>query len=177
MTERSCGTCTLCCRLEVNGDDGSVYSPDGQWCQHCRPGKGCAIYKDPAKPKVCDTFQCLWLGGSFDEGDRPDRSKLIAVSRDTWGARSGSGEDLARVRVLEVHEMAPGALDSSKGRRMLKLMRNVTVTAEPGQGTDPALDGVQPAVRARTFDGRWRIAWPGGEWEPMHVLPPEAVPS
>src|SRR4051794_24207443 len=38
---RSCGTCTLCCKvvgvLEID-------KPGGVWCRHCVSGKHCAIY-------------------------------------------------------------------------------------------------------------------------------------
>jgi hypothetical protein len=54
---RSCGRCSLCCRLlhviELN-------KPAGRWCEHCRPGKGgCSIYD--TRPQICRTYACGWL--------------------------------------------------------------------------------------------------------------------
>lgn len=33
--------------------------PVGEWCPHCKPGKGCTIYAD--RPKECADFMCQWL--------------------------------------------------------------------------------------------------------------------
>jgi hypothetical protein len=38
---RSCGSCTLCCKLmPVLLDDGED-KPAGEWCKHCTKGVGC----------------------------------------------------------------------------------------------------------------------------------------
>ena len=53
---RSCGTCTLCCRLpeiEEFGKDAD------EWCSNCVAGKGCTIYS--ARPKLCRDFYCRWM--------------------------------------------------------------------------------------------------------------------
>lgn len=53
---RSCGPCTLCCRLpEIDAFD----KPADAWCTHCVAGKGCSIYAD--RPSVCRDFLCLWM--------------------------------------------------------------------------------------------------------------------
>ncbi len=56
--DRSCGDCSLCCKLlEIPALD----KTDNDWCKHCKPGKGgCTIYD--SRPDVCRTFRCLWLG-------------------------------------------------------------------------------------------------------------------
>lgn len=53
---RSCGACTLCCRLpEI-----SAFSKEAnEWCSHCIPERGCAIYAE--RPSLCREFLCLWL--------------------------------------------------------------------------------------------------------------------
>lgn len=53
---RSCGTCTLCCRLP---DIDLFDKPANAWCRHCIEGKGCSIYAD--RPSVCRDFLCLWM--------------------------------------------------------------------------------------------------------------------
>jgi hypothetical protein len=68
MTElnRSCGSCSLCCR--VMGVPG--VKPDHEWCQHALsaktgakgtlvPGGGCKIYAH--RPEACRAFSCMWL--------------------------------------------------------------------------------------------------------------------
>lgn len=53
---RSCGSCTLCCKLfpvpELN-------KPSGRWCQHIAQGKGCGIHA--TRPQVCRAFFCQWI--------------------------------------------------------------------------------------------------------------------
>lgn len=70
---RTCGTCTLCCKvLGIQEID----KPAGRWCPHCQPGRGCKIYGQ--RPDECRTFACLWLTQPFlDEEWRPDTSKLV----------------------------------------------------------------------------------------------------
>lgn len=53
---RSCGTCTLCCRLpEIDLFD----KPADAWCRHCVEGHGCSIYA--GRPSVCRDFLCHWM--------------------------------------------------------------------------------------------------------------------
>jgi hypothetical protein len=54
---RSCGKCSMCCKLlhviELN-------KPANKWCEHCRPGYGgCSIYD--TRPSICRDFGCGWL--------------------------------------------------------------------------------------------------------------------
>ena len=63
MTGRSCGSCSLCCRLLDVPEAGKQ---TGQWCPHCRPGNGCSIYAD--RPEVCRRWACAWLT-DIDIGD------------------------------------------------------------------------------------------------------------
>jgi hypothetical protein len=70
---RSCGTCSMCCKL-FNLPE--LESPAGKWCRHCEPGRGCKIHA--ARPEVCRSFFCGWLV-SPDLGPewKPERAKLI----------------------------------------------------------------------------------------------------
>jgi hypothetical protein len=74
---RTCGTCTLCCKvMEV----GEIAKPQGAWCAHCTPGKGCAIYD--ARPGECHTFQCEWLlNDAMGPEWKPEKSKFVLVRR------------------------------------------------------------------------------------------------
>lgn len=52
---RSCGTCSLCCKV---GPVPELDKPAGQWCPHCVPGSGCAVHPD--RPRSCRQFFCAW---------------------------------------------------------------------------------------------------------------------
>ena len=86
-TTRSCGGCTLCCRLlpvhgdlRVNGVDlpGNFYKRAGERCPHQRFKKGCAVYNKPGMPKSCKHWNCRWLTMD-DTADlhRPDRVHYV----------------------------------------------------------------------------------------------------
>lgn len=83
MTEaRSCGSCTMCCKVMSIDELGK---PQGVWCSHCRPGRGCDIYG--SHPPTCQGFMCGWLSNpDFPEEARPDRSKVV-LEIDSGGNR------------------------------------------------------------------------------------------
>ena len=73
MTERSCGGCTMCCKILGIAELGK---PGGRWCPHCVVGQACGIYE--RRPGECKTFHCLWLlRESFGPEWRPDRAKFV----------------------------------------------------------------------------------------------------
>lgn len=70
---RSCGTCTLCCRLP---DIDLLDKPANVWCRHCVAEKGCSIYAD--RPSVCRDFLCLWMtDAGLAEAWEPSRSHMM----------------------------------------------------------------------------------------------------
>jgi hypothetical protein len=72
---RTCGTCTLCCKLiaVVEFD-----KPPGEWCPHCVRKGGCAIHA--TRPVGCRTFFCHWMTEKGLSPDwKPERSKLVLV--------------------------------------------------------------------------------------------------
>ncbi|MBN9055415.1 MAG: hypothetical protein BGO06_12865 [Shinella sp. 65-6] len=70
---RSCGTCTLCCRLP---DIDHLDKPANAWCRHCVAGEGCSIYAD--RPSVCRDFLCLWMTDEgLTEAWAPSRSHMM----------------------------------------------------------------------------------------------------
>lgn len=70
---RSCGTCTLCCRLP---DIDLFDKPANVWCSHCVAEKGCSIYAD--RPSVCRDFLCLWMTDEgLAEAWEPSRSHMM----------------------------------------------------------------------------------------------------
>src|SRR5215210_6075365 len=71
--DKSCGSCTLCCKLLAIGE---LDKPRDRWCDHCVPGQGCQIYE--SRPRECAHFECGWkvderLGPEW----RPDRCKFL----------------------------------------------------------------------------------------------------
>ncbi|MBN9032316.1 hypothetical protein P7F60_26880 [Rhizobium sp. YJ-22] len=70
---RSCGTCTLCCRLP---DIDLFDKPANDWCAHCVEGSGCSIYPD--RPSVCRDFLCLWMtDNALGDEWEPGRSGMM----------------------------------------------------------------------------------------------------
>ena len=70
--QRTCGTCTLCCRL-VPVKDKDLIKPANQRCQH-QSAVGCRIYAD--RPFSCRMWSCQWLLGA-DLPQRPDFSHYV----------------------------------------------------------------------------------------------------
>ena len=70
---RECGTCTLCCKVF---DVPSLSKPAGQWCRHCKPGRGCGIHE--TRPDHCRSFHCLWMTGAWLGPEwKPERAKMV----------------------------------------------------------------------------------------------------
>ncbi|MEJ1161952.1 hypothetical protein [Prosthecomicrobium sp. N25] len=85
MEGRSCGSCTLCCKLM------GVREMDkgrGQWCPECLKGTGCRIYA--TRPQSCRDFACAWLEAppgparqALGDALRPDRCRVIFLPGET----------------------------------------------------------------------------------------------
>jgi hypothetical protein len=71
---RSCGDCSLCCKL-IRVD--AFAKPPGTWCSHCAPGRGgCAIYGD--RPAECRDFFCAWMvSPTLGDEWRPSKCKIV----------------------------------------------------------------------------------------------------
>jgi hypothetical protein len=121
---RSCGSCSACCG--VLGVPGVPNVKDGRKEPHTRcpnqaPG-GCSVYAD--RPTACRTYRCAWLEGQWDEGDRPDRSGVIAdaaegavVFREVF--RGAFNRNRVKTRMLELHRLGLHVrLIPYKGRKL-----------------------------------------------------------
>lgn len=72
-TGRSCGSCTLCCRLVPVKE---IFKKAGEKCRHQSHAKGCRIY--PTRPRSCQTWSCRWLCDPRTKGlPRPDRAHYV----------------------------------------------------------------------------------------------------
>lgn len=70
---RTCGTCTLCCRLP---DIDELSKPANAWCTHCIEDKGCTIYE--SRPKLCRDFLCLWMeDAQFSDDWNPSQTHMM----------------------------------------------------------------------------------------------------
>ena len=75
---RSCGDCTLCCKVMGIA---ALDKPRGKWCSNCDVGMGCRIYE--TRPEECATFYCGYmLNPDIDEAWKPSRSKIVLVPED-----------------------------------------------------------------------------------------------
>lgn len=112
---RSCGPCSLCCKVLLVQDSGADFEkPAGEWCTHCRAPNGCAIFDTDDLPGICRTWACAWRRGYLDEGERPDRSRVV-VDVET-------SERFGRVWML--YEAWPGAsLANSGAQHVLETLR------------------------------------------------------
>jgi hypothetical protein len=73
---KSCGDCTLCCKVMQIAALGKAA---GAWCGHCRIGAGCKIHA--AKPGECGDFFCGYLQDPrLGEEWRPSKSKIVLVA-------------------------------------------------------------------------------------------------
>ena len=93
MSERACGSCTMCCKvLQIDELD----KPAGAWCPNCAIGKGCKVYDE--RPGPCRGFVCIWLTESaLPDSLRPDRSKVVlaALSSDRITAYCDPADPMA----------------------------------------------------------------------------------
>jgi len=70
---RTCGSCTLCCKLFPVPDLGK---PAGTWCRHIAQGRGCGIHA--TRPDLCRAFWCQWIENP-DLGPewKPEKAKFV----------------------------------------------------------------------------------------------------
>ncbi len=75
---RSCGTCTMCCKLMVVPE---LKKPQGTWCTHCAPRSGCTIYE--TRPTSCRQFYCGYLTSpGVGENWRPLHARMLLMKVD-----------------------------------------------------------------------------------------------
>src|SRR5262245_60474645 len=79
---RSCGSCTLCCKVLAIDE---IKKPRNEWCPHCEKSKGCKIYLE--RPSECRSFECLWLRiEQVPEALKPQKCKVV-LSAEFEGSR------------------------------------------------------------------------------------------
>lgn len=104
---RSCGSCTLCCKLvpvhefvAIDGREmpGAFHKEAGERCPH-QTFRGCAVYRQRGMPLCCQTWSCRWLlNDDTQELRRPDRAHyVIDVMPDS--VREENGGEIPVVQV------------------------------------------------------------------------------
>jgi hypothetical protein len=76
---RSCGNCTLCCKVYPVP---VMNKPRSVWCKECKPGKGCGIWE--TRPEFCRDFHCLWIK---DQRMGPEWQPNVAKFVMNWAAK------------------------------------------------------------------------------------------
>lgn len=75
---RSCGNCTLCCKVLGIVE---LAKPLGEWCPNCEVGRGCKIYGE--RPVECRDFHCGYLAWPMiREHWYPATSKMVLMTDD-----------------------------------------------------------------------------------------------
>lgn len=76
MNGKSCGGCTLCCKIMGIG---ALEKPRGTWCPHCVQNRGCTIYE--TRPDECRGFECDYLRSTaLGPAWRPDKARFVLVT-------------------------------------------------------------------------------------------------
>ena len=134
---RVCGACSLCCTL-LRVDE--LGKPGGTPCRHQRSARpGCGIHA--TRPSICRAYRCLWLQGSLEQQDRPDRLGAVLDLRPV-------GESLR----LEVKLAEPGGFDASPRLRAI---------AERYRGSMPVR--ITDLAAPLDPDAPFRVLLPDGE--------------
>jgi hypothetical protein len=111
---RSCGDCSLCCKLtRIKAFD----KPPGVWCAHCAPGRGgCTIYD--TRPSECRDFYCDWrITPALGEEWRPNKCRMFLC-------REGN------VQTIHVDPSDPGAWRREPFFRQIKTLAARAVGTE-----------------------------------------------
>jgi hypothetical protein len=73
---RSCGPCSLCCKLLRITKPASIAHERDVWCKHAEPGgRGCLIHS--RRPMICRRWACRWLLGEVADIWNPDECKMV----------------------------------------------------------------------------------------------------
>jgi hypothetical protein len=77
---RTCGTCTLCCKIYAIRE---LNKPAGRWCVHAERDRGCKIYNE--RPDTCRGFYCMWrVDATLGPEWKPETAHFV-VSLDLLG--------------------------------------------------------------------------------------------
>ena len=155
---RSCGSCTLCCKVLKIPE---THSDKGKWCRHCAVGEGCAIYE--ARPERCRDFMCGYLvWDKVPEHWHPARSRIVVVSemgfRLNFTVDPGSpGRWREAPYYNEIKAMA--VLAFQENRQVLITVGNRVIAFLPDREVELGVVGEhETVITGRRPDGSWGAA-------------------
>ena len=120
---RTCGECIACCvycKIECPELSKKAMTPcphltlpgppleDAVYYTGASEAGNCGIYED--RPEMCRAYDCAWLQGYGDDGDRPDKALMLFD-------RSHAIDN-----ALEAKPLAPGHEDTPEGRAVIDRM-------------------------------------------------------
>lgn len=147
-SSKQCGTCSLCCKVYRIDE---IAKPAGQWCGHCKPGRGCGIWGQ--HPAQCRAFACMWLSEAWLGPEwYPQTAKMVlTMNPQRWllvEVDSGSPKAWMREPYLgHLRRFAAAGLPLSRpvvvfsaGEAILVLpdRHEVVMKAKSGEPLDPA---------------------------------------
>jgi hypothetical protein len=130
-TGRSCGDCSMCCKL-LGIDEQDIKKPVNEWCTHCNPGAGCRIYDN--RPPVCRGFGCEWLVDSANLGEewKPSRSKIVVHKKAVRNVATAASGDSGVVLAFVVDPSVPDRWREAPFYRTIKAAARAGLTAPDG---------------------------------------------
>jgi hypothetical protein len=131
----------------------ALEKPAGQWCPHCKPGRGCLVYD--SRPAECRAFHCLWLlDERFGVHWKPNQSKLVVtMSEDGLELRCDPGVPEAWRREpyhREIKKLA--ASGEAHDVTVLVIAGERMTLVTPGRDFDLGTVGADERI-VREFDG------------------------
>jgi hypothetical protein len=132
-TGRSCGDCSLCCKV-LDITEPELKKPAGEWCKHCTTGVGCSIYKE--RPQVCRGFGCEWLVDdlNLDEAWKPSRSKIVVHKTAVRNVGTALSESFEIVCKFVVDPAAPNRWREEPYYSTIKAAARAGLMAPEGYG-------------------------------------------
>lgn len=120
---RSCGGCQACCIAPALPELAKpVHTP----CFHLG-SRGCDIYSDPSRPRVCGAYRCLWLDGAMGDDERPDKLGVIFEVRAEPKVVGG--------RLVIVRELWRGALNQERVKILVRRITRAAIWYERYDGS------------------------------------------
>jgi len=148
---KTCGPCTLCCKVMGVA---ALEKPAGVMCVHCTAGKGCGIYAD--RPAGCRSFECVWLmDPEMPHRFRPDQTRVV-LDQTSDGARLIARCDPAnpmawRRNPIYAALKAYAGREWGKGKLVTALAGRRTWVISPREEID--LGEVDPQAPLRVIEG------------------------
>lgn len=151
---RTCGSCTLCCKLVPVEELGKGA---GERCKHVRHGKGCSIYE--RRPWSCREWSCMWLKG--DEGgkdldlSRPDHVHyVIDEVPDIIRATNNVTGEVSQIDVMQIW-CDPKFPDAWQDPKLMAMLDRVGVVGLVRYSSDWGFTMWPPS---RNTTGKWQFS-------------------